>query len=207
MIRTVEVKLPPVDMREVYRYMGISGEADPALRALVDKALVEMLPDLTPRACFAELDVSVDGDTVTIGGRRVRSRSLSRHLSGASSVLIFAATVGYAPDRMVRKYERLSPAIALAADALGSERAEAACDTLSATLCQDFGAVGCKLTRRFSPGYGDLPLEFQRDMFDLLTPERRIGVTLGESFLMTPTKSVTAIIGIVPDPVNTDRGA
>lgn len=204
MIRTVEIKLPPVATREVYRYMGIRGEADSALRRLVDTALADMLPDLAARACYTELDVSIDGDTVNIGGRCVRSRSLAHHLSGASRVLIFAATVGYAPDRLVRKYERLSPATSLAADALGSERAEAACDALSATLCHDFRAVGYKLTRRFSPGYGDLPLEFQRDMFDLLTPERRIGLTLGEGFIMTPTKSVTAIIGLCHDATSAD---
>lgn len=198
MIHTKDLNLSPVCEREVLRYMGIRGNATDAERALISAASADVLPTLTPRACYAVLDVTIRGDVLNIGGRSVRSRSLARLLDGASRAVIFAATVGPAPDRAVRKYERLSPATALAADALGSERVEAACNALCATMCRDFGDIGYKLTPRFSPGYGDLPLDFQRDVFDLLSPERRIGVTLGAGLLMTPTKSVTAIIGLLP---------
>lgn len=198
MISTTDLDLSPVCEREVLRYMGIRGNATDAERALISAAAADVLPALTPRACYAVLDVATVGDVVNIGGRTVRSRSLARLLCGATRAVIFAVTVGPSPDRAVRKFERLSPATALAADALGSERVEAACDALCATLCRDFGALGYKLTPRFSPGYGDLPLDFQRDVFDLLSPDRRIGVTLGAGLLMTPTKSVTAILGLLP---------
>ena len=52
---------------------------------------------------------------------------------------------------------------------------------------------------RFSPGYGDFPLEFQKDIFNLLSPNKRIGLTLNNSLLMSPTKSVTAVVGIVDE--------
>ena len=55
---------------------------------------------------------------------------------------------------------------------------------------------GLPLSARFSAGYGDVPLELQRDIFALLDCPRRIGLTLNESLLMSPSKSVTAIVGI-----------
>ena len=57
-------------------------------------------------------------------------------------------------------------------------------------------AEGKFLKPRFSPGYGDLPLEMQRDIFRVLDCSRKIGLTLNESLLMSPSKSVTAIVGI-----------
>jgi hypothetical protein len=80
--------------------------------------------------------------------------------------------------------------------ALGSERVEALCDEFCRLM-----AIESKreLRPRFSPGYGDLPLELQRDIFRLLEPSRRIGVVLNDSLLMSPSKSVTAIIGIEKD--------
>ena len=79
--------------------------------------------------------------------------------------------------------------------ALGSERVEALCDEFEKDIKKELGGEGVFFRPRFSPGYGDLPLEFQKDIFRLLECPRRIGISLGESLLMTPSKSVTAIIG------------
>ena len=75
------------------------------------------------------------------------------------------------------------------------DNSDVLCDELCATVCDGLGE-GVSLLPRFSPGYGDLSLDFQREIFRLLSPERNIGVTLGERLLMSPTKSVSAIIGI-----------
>ena len=55
---------------------------------------------------------------------------------------------------------------------------------------------GKRCRPRFSPGYGDFPLECQPGLFRLLGVQRNIGVTLTDSLLMLPTKSVTAVIGL-----------
>ena len=62
---------------------------------------------------------------------------------------------------------------------------------------------------RFSPGYGDLPLEVQRTLFSLLEPMRHIGLSLTDSLLMSPTKSVTAFVGLteMPTQVHPDKCA
>jgi cobalamin-dependent methionine synthase I len=76
--------------------------------------------------------------------------------------------------------------------AIGAERIEALCDVVCAELKEIYGSVG----DRFSPGYGDFSLTAQRDIFTMLGCEKRIGLTLNDSLLMSPTKSVTAIIGL-----------
>ena len=55
---------------------------------------------------------------------------------------------------------------------------------------------GKEHTRRFSPGYGDMPIEIQVDILQLLDASRRLGMVLTESNLMIPTKSITALIGM-----------
>jgi cobalamin-dependent methionine synthase I len=52
------------------------------------------------------------------------------------------------------------------------------------------------LRPRFSPGYGDLPLELQTNLFKVLDCQHFIGLTLNDSMLMSPSKSVTAIVGL-----------
>ena len=61
--------------------------------------------------------------------------------------------------------------------------------------------AGCALRHRFSPGYGDLPLSVQPAFLAALDATRRLGITLTSSFLMVPTKSVTAFVGVArPSP-------
>ena len=77
--------------------------------------------------------------------------------------------------------------------AFGAERIEALCDV----FCRDIGKeLGVRTGPRFSPGYGDLPLDAQKMIFSVLDCEKRIGLFLNDSLLMSPSKSVTAFVGI-----------
>ena len=139
------------------------------------------------------LDAEIACDVCKIGELRLHSAKLAKCLSGCERAVVFCATVGFEYDRLINAATRLSPARALMISALGSERAEALCDSFCAELEEELSA---RLTPRFSPGYGDLSLDVQRDIFALLEPTKRIGVTLSDQMIMTPTKSVTAIVGI-----------
>ena len=97
-------------------------------------------------------------------------------------------------DRLIARYSSLSPVRALCLQAIGAERIESLCDTFQTELC--YATFHGRIHARFSPGYGDLPLDFQREIFRTLDCPRRIGLSLSESLLMSPSKSVTALIGI-----------
>lgn len=182
--------LPPIDKREVLRYAGVRssiGESAELISRL-DEAIVLMGDVLNPRVCFCELDIR-DCDFGS-------SLDIKKNLRNSHSVIFFAATLGIELDRLIFRYSVLSPVTALLLEALGNERIEALCDR----FCEDMRQIklmrGESLRPRFSAGYGDLPLEYQRQIFDLLDPPSHIGLTLNNSYLMSPSKSVTALVGI-----------
>ena len=182
--------LPQIDRREVLRYAGIrssSGESSELICRL-DEAILLIDGKLSPRVCFCELDISECDFGASI--------DIKKNLRNSHSVIFFASTLGIELDRLIFKYSILSPATALLLEALGNERIEALCDV----FCEDMRKMklenGETLRPRFSAGYGDLPLEYQRRIFDLLEPHMQIGLTLNNSYLMSPSKSVTALIGV-----------
>lgn len=187
---TRKFSLPEVDKKEALRYAGIRNPSilPEELMQKFDEAISLLDGKISPRVCFCELDVN-DCDFGS-------SLDIKKNLRDSKSVIFFAATVGLDLDRVISRYEILSPATAVLLDAIGSERVEALCDEFCAYLKEAKRAEGFSLRPRFSAGYGDLPIEFQKTVFDLLDPYSRIGVSLNDSYLMTPRKSVTAIIGV-----------
>ncbi len=181
---------PPYSKREILRYAGASGDTG-SLSELLASSLAEAKDLLSYKVCFIETDLSVDGDSVDFGFFRVRSKKLAKNLTGCRGAIIFAATVGIGIDRLIMKYSRTVPSQALMMQAIGAERIEALCDA----FCSDISG-GRRLRPRFSPGYGDLPLPVQSEIFAILSPEKKIGLSLNTSMLMSPTKSVTAFIGV-----------
>lgn len=192
---------PPFSRREALRYAGCGADAGAEIEALLDAAVREVWDRLTYRVCYARLPVTVRGDMCDFGAFACTSAGLAKNLSGCGAVILFAATVGAGIDRLLTKYARLSPARALLLQGIGAERIEALCDAFCAAQA---AAAGRALRPRFSPGYGDLALDVQKDIFALLDCERQLGLTLGDSLLMSPGKSVTAFAGIprAADPQN-----
>ena len=197
MIHSQTLSLPPVNRREILRYAGAKEES-PALAALLEDVLAEALPLLTGRVCWREFPLTRQDDHLQLGFAETASAALSRNLQSCDRIVVFAATLGLPLDRLMARYGRISPAKALLLQAVGAERIEALCDAFCAQLQRDAAASGLHTAPRFSPGYGDLPLELQRDIFRVLDCSRQIGLTLNESFLMSPGKSVTAIVGLGP---------
>ncbi len=185
---------PELNRREIRRYAGCGRDGE---LPLLDECLQELLPQLSYKVCYTLCDIVHDGDTLTVGTVKTDSTALCKNLNGCERAVIFTATVGLAPDRLVRKYGVLSPSKAVVMQAIGAERIESLCDT----FCREWEGQGLYLRPRFSPGYGDLPLSAQQDIFALLDCPRKIGVTLTEHLLMMPSKSVSAIVGISETPV------
>ena len=183
---------PALDRREILRYAG-ARFADEALDRLLDDCLDEALPVLTYKVCSLRAPISIVGSSVVFASLSFTSAALAKNLNGCGEAVLFAATVGLGIDRLIARYKSLSPSKSLMLQAIGAERIESLCDT----FCDGLEAEGMKLRPRFSPGYGDLDISCQRGIFDLLGCEKRIGVTLNGSMLMSPSKSVTAIVGIL----------
>ena len=182
----------PFCEKEILRYAGCK-KADNEISALVKSCIDEINDKLTYKVCYRQFDVKIGDDFCDFGAFTLRSKNLALNLNGCKSAILFAATIGVGIDRLIAKYGRISPSKALMFQAIGSERIEALCDAFCADISKEYN-VGTK--PRFSPGYGDLPLSAQKDMFAVLSPEKQIGLTLTDSLLMSPSKSVTAIVGL-----------
>lgn len=185
----------PVSKKEVLRYSGCKNATD-EINELLDSACKEAEGTVAFRVCYAEFPLKIEGSNCDFSFAKVNSSDLAKNLQGCKSAVIFAATIGLGFDRLIAKYSKVSASKALIFQALGAERIEALCDEFCNDLALEKKEQGLCLKPRFSPGYGDLPLEFQKDIFRVLDCPRQIGLTLGDNLLMSPTKSVTAIVGI-----------
>lgn len=183
---------PPLCEKEILRYAGC-GKPDSKVISVLKSCVDEIRSKLNYKVCYRKLPVSVNGFCCDFGAFKVLSKNLADNLKDCSSVVVFAATIGVEIDRFIAKYGRIEPSKALMIQAVGTERIETLCDTFCSDIRQQ---KGIKTRSRFSPGYGDLPIETQRDIFSVLDCPKHIGLTLNDSMIMSPSKSVTAFMGI-----------
>ena len=179
---------------EAIRYLGYKKVTpDENVLNIIGECETELLNAVQARACYARTDVKFLGeDVVDIGFGEVHSRNLYKHLQGCHSVILFAATIGIGVDRLIAKYNRINPAKGVIMDALGSSAIENWCDIVNEELVKKEP----KHCSRFSAGYGDFSLEHQKSFLCCLDAARKLNITLSDSLLMTPSKSVTAVIGL-----------
>ncbi|MBE6598554.1 MAG: Vitamin B12 dependent methionine synthase activation subunit [Ruminococcaceae bacterium] len=121
----------------------------------------------------------------------VESADLTRNLSGCTDAFVLAVTLGIGVDRLLMRLNAISQAEHFITDALASAMAEALCDRAEEKITE-----GLSVKPRFSPGYGDVPLGVQRPLLCRLQAASTLGITLNDACLMTPSKSITAVIGI-----------
>lgn len=190
------------DFKEVARYLGYRKAAGPDVdvSALMEKAAKEMQAVMKTQAVFEVFDLKVltsDSDIAQLQFADVtlQSRDLGRNLEGCSKVALLAATIGPQVDGLIRRYSSLDPVYASILQATGAMFIEEVVDLANAEIKKIAEAQGLKTRPRYSPGYGDVPLQVQKDFFRLL-PCTRIGLTLMETLIMAPEKSVTAFVGL-----------
>ncbi len=201
------------DRAEVLRYLRLPEEASPPpeLTAALDAAEDELLAAVEPRFVWRRfgLNRTAEGIELAESGVLLPGRDIADLLAEAESCLLLAATLGVTADNLIRRAETADISRALLLDALASAAVENLCDQLQNWLEQKFAGEKLFLTDRFSPGYGDLPLDMQRPLALLLDAGRQIGLTVSQSQLLLPRKSVTAVIGLCqsPQPRRTDKCA
>ncbi len=184
-----------INRGQVLRYLGYGRTApDAPTAALLEECLKEFAAYADYRACSVRLPVAVTGTNVSMGGLTVTSASLAKNLAGCGEVILFAATIGAEADLRRSSAAVRSAAKAVVLDAIGTAAVEAWCNK----LCENWQSqvAPLQLRPRFSPGYGDVPLELQRSLLSLLDSSRRAGISLTGALLMTPHKSVSAIVGV-----------
>ena len=190
------ITLERVDTDEALRYMGCPPErAGGELRRLVEDCAGQVLSAARPRWAWRELEMTAEEGGVRLeGGVLLPGTALRGHLAGCRRAAVFCATLGAELDALIRRAQQRDMSRALALDCCASAAVEGLCDEIELELQGKF--PGSFFPYRFSPGYGDLPLEVQGELLALLDAPRRVGLCVNGSALLTPRKSVTAILGI-----------
>jgi len=186
--------------KEVLRYLGYRRHVEEldteAVRAMIKECGEKMNAVVSPKTTYQTFDCTVEGDTVRVADTVIHSKNLAYNLRGCHKVHMIAGTLGPDIDRLIRRAELMNVAEAAVMQALGAEMIEVVIDGLNQKLKAEAEAEGLKLKHRYSPGYGDCALHHQKDFERLLGMSRECGITLTDTYLMVPSKSVTALIGI-----------
>lgn len=184
------------DRAEAIRYFGAKPD-DVEAKVLTDIAYLKLRNEVRPKYIYRIFDCVITEEGVLINGEEFKSRDLAKHLQGCEQVALMAATLGSGTDVALRR-------IALQNIAEGAA-AQAVCAALVETLCDDVESeikiktAVSKTCSRFSPGYGDWDLTDQPKVLRLIDADRRIGLSVTESNMLAPIKSVTAIVGLNPE--------
>ena len=188
-----KIKLRQLNRSDALRYMGYGNrEPDGTTEKLLDKCEKELLRTIDGKYVYRVFPL-VDGQ-IPDSKFHLDGESIKRHLEGCTKAIFLCLTLSDAVDRLIRVKQISAMAEALVIDTLASAAVEQVCDVAENEILREFSNY--EHTWRFGLGYGDFPLAGQSAFLDILDAPKRIGVCVNESQLLTPTKSVTCIIGL-----------
>lgn len=185
-----------IDLGQAARYLGAQGKPDAATLALLNRCAPPLLRAAMPKAAWLAADV----DSLDAAGI-LQGEDIRKHLAGCPRAILLAVTLGPMADSQIRRSAVGDVAAGAAADALASALAEQVADQAENKLRQWAAEQGLFLTGRFSPGYGDWPITVQPLLAEALDTARQLGLYVTDTYLMTPRKSVTALLGVSDHPV------
>lgn len=183
--------------KEAVRYLGYGRHA-------IDEPTLELIQDT-----FRELDQVADArfvyrifeiieeneNQLTIGGLRIQSRNLYKNLKNCKQGIVFCATLGTGVDLLLKRYSVSDMSKTVVLQACAAAFLEEYCDRMQKQI-EDGLENGLYLRPRFSPGYGDFSILHQKELLQITDASKKIGLALTEGYMLTPTKSITAVMGI-----------
>ena len=182
-----------IDRSEWLKLLHVAGTPDARLLSQMAAAQVQLLLEATPRGIYRVLDIQ----SLPLEGTSIR-----KHLEGCSQAAVLAVTAGSGVDALLRRTQVSSMSMAVIMDAGASVLAEQIADAAEEVMKKELkGWASLFTTPRFSPGYGDYPLHCQEQLLSLVDASRKAGISLSSGHMMTPGKSISAVIGLSDHPV------
>lgn len=190
---------------EALRYMGVRGEPDERLAALLDECEAELLAAARPRFVWRIFDIerSEGGISLSGCGFSLPGSDIARHLNGCRKAAVTASTLSSDADRLLKRLQLSDGAKAMAADALASVLAEQVSEQARQAVLNEMG--GYSATWCYAAGYGDFPLEVMPLLIIAVDAERRIGISCTGSNMITPQKSIVGVVGLSETPLDDRR--
>lgn len=181
---------------EIHRYLGYQNiQPDETIQDMIESCKEKVIQQSTLRKSVKEFDLKIENDVIHIGTMNIHSKNLLKNLEGCDKVYLMGVTIGPAIDQLIRRSEVINMVEAAIYQAIGAAYVEAWADQVNQEVIQKMKEQGYYCRPRFSPGYGDFSLSFQSHFSQLLDLSHTTGIKLTDTLLMTPSKSVTAVIG------------
>ena len=184
--------------REAIRYLGYGKhQVDEKVLQLIRESFEDLEKTASPKMTYCICPVSFPkAGKVIVDSFEIASKSLYKNLYGCREVVLFGTTLGAVIDARIRKQEVVDMSHAVIYQACAAAYLEEYCDNMQEELSRMLKEKKQYLRPRFSPGYGDFSVLHQKDILGVLEAPKRIGLTMTDGYMLTPTKSVTALIGI-----------
>ncbi len=182
-----------LDIDETLRYLKSKG--DPSLLNDIDSVWKELSPKLRPAAAAVCHDLIRKDGSLFCGSLELPGKAVAAHFEGCDRCAVLGVTLGFEADRLISTLGYSDPYRALLTDACATAAVETLADMMTVAAREQF-SPGARITFRFSPGYGDLPIELQPKLLELIDAQRMLGLTVSRSMLLSPIKSVTAFVGL-----------
>lgn len=190
-----------IPKQEVLRYLGhknqeINGNID----RLIDETIEEAKELIAPKKVVARYRITIKDTGVYLDNTNLvlTGEDIKNHLKYSKDIYIMAVTLGSAIERKIAYYEKIDLTKAIILDSCATTAVEEFCDYIEVDIKKIAENENMGITFRYSPGYGDLPIDIQKDFLDTLNATKVIGLTVSSHNLLMPRKSVTAIIGLIP---------
>ena len=198
------VNLIKIDKNEVLRYLEYNGQnINDNLNNIIDECIEITKNKVNPRYLLRVYPIlreknSLEDGEINLKGSNLRfeSKDLHKLLDNCEGCIILSATLGLDLEKEIRKYSYVELTKSIIIDACSTTAIEEICDLIEEDIKAKLKEEGKYITMRYSPGYGDLPIEKNKDIIEALNLNKELGLTITESGIMIPRKSVIAIIGI-----------
>ena len=195
-----KVKEFKINKEEILRYLGYRGqEINEEINNIIEECRNEVKKLVNPRYIYEFYNVFRKDNEINIKNSNLvlKGEDIKKHLVFSDTCVLMAATIGSDVERKINLYERINLTKALVMDACATTAIEELCDYVENEI-RDIVRRKCKnLNFRFSPGYGDLDIEIQKEFIKVIEANKKIGLTASSNNILFPRKSVTAIIGII----------
>lgn len=187
-----------IDKNEVLRYLGYSGQSiDKSIESLLEECIIELKMTSKGKYVYSIFDIERCNNSIALKDTILSfsGTDINKHLMYSEKCALMAATLGIEVDKCIGFYIKTDLTKGIILDACASVAIEGLCDTLEEEIKGKANDMGYEITNRFSPGYGDFPICIQKNILGVLKAYQSIGLTVNESHIMLPRKSVTAVIG------------
>lgn len=189
-----------INKEEVLRYLCCTKEfKDEKIEKLINSTIDEVKNIIKPKYGYHIFKIEHTKEEVKLLGTNLilKGKDIKKHLSLSKTCVLMVATLGHDLDRKISLYEKTNMTKAIIMDACGTAAIEKLCDNIESYIKKEGDKNNLNITYRYSPGYGDLDLNVQKDFLNIMQWKKNIGISLSYN-IMSPRKSVTAIIGFIP---------